>query len=163
MTGYRAFSYGFVKTFPVLSQGFEIETEMTIHAIDKNMSIENVIVEYKDRPDGSESKLNTVSDGIKVLYTMMKLWKNYRPFHFFSVLSLILLLVDTAVFVPLILIPFINTGLVLRIPTLVVCGFVALAAILSFFSGTILDVIIQKEKREFEFRRQLLSGNNEKD
>ncbi|MBE6903311.1 MAG: glycosyltransferase [Ruminococcaceae bacterium] len=161
MTGYRAFSYDFVKTFPVLSRGFEIETEMSIHAIDKNMQLENIIINYKDRPQGSESKLNTVSDGIKVLKTIARLWKNYKPFSFFSVLSLILILISAAVFIPLVFVPFLITGLVSRIPTLVVCGFVVLAAILSFFSGMILDAIIQKEKREFEFRRQLLNGKKE--
>lgn len=156
MTGYRAFSYGFVKTFPVLSRGFEIETEMTIHAIDKNMLLENVIVDYRDRPKGSESKLNTVSDGIKVMKTIVKLWKNYKPFSFFTTLAIVLILIATAFFVPLVLIPFIKYGVVERIPTLIACGFCLLSALLSFFSGMILDALIQKEKREFEFRRQML-------
>lgn len=157
MTGYRAFSYEFVKTFPVLSQGFEIETEMTIHAIDKNMSIENVVIEYKDRPEGSVSKLNTIRDGMKVLFTMAKLWKNYKPFQFFSIIALIAIVIDCAIFIPLVLVPFMRTGLVLRIPTLVACGFLLMAALLCFISGIILDVIIQKEKREFEFRRVMLN------
>ncbi len=156
MTGYRAFGYRFVKSFPVLSKGFEIETEMTIHAIDKNMSLENVVIEYKDRPQGSESKLNTVSDGLKVLGTIVRLWKNYKPFSFFSTLAAILLVISAAVFVPLVLIPFLKTGLVLRFPTLIACGFAVIAALLAFFSGMILDAIIQKEKREYEFRLQLL-------
>lgn len=158
MTGYRAFGYRFVKSFPVLSKGFEIETEMTIHAIDKNMAIQNVIIEYKDRPQGSESKLNTVSDGIKVLKTILRLWKNYKPFSFFSALSTLLVVIAAAVFIPLVLIPFIKTGLVLRIPTLIACGFMLMAAIISFFSGMILDAIVQKEKREYEFRLQLLEN-----
>ncbi len=161
MTGYRAFSRQFVKTFPVLSRGFEIETEMTIHAIDKNMSIENVIIEYKDRPEGSESKLNTVSDGIKVIKTIFRLWKNYKPFSFFSVLALILIVISAAFFIPFVLIPFIQTGFVDKIPTLIVCGFMAIAALLSFFSGLILDTIVQKEKREFEYRLQLLEKKDE--
>lgn len=156
MTGYRAFSYQFVKTFPVLSRGFEIETEMTIHAIDKNMAIDNVVVEYKDRPEGSVSKLNTVSDGIKVLRTIVRLWKIYKPFSFFSFFAAILLVAALALFIPLVLIPFVKTGVVLRFPTLICCGFVAIAALLAFFSGMILDAIIQKEKREFEYRLQLL-------
>ncbi len=156
MTGYRAFGYNFVKSFPVLSKGFEIETEMSIHAIDKNMSLENVIIEYKDRPAGSESKLNTVSDGIKVLKTIVRLWKNYKPFSFFSTIAAALVLLATIVFIPAVAIPFIQTGLVERFPTLIVCGFVIIAALLSFFSGMILDAIIQKEKREYEFRLQLL-------
>ena len=156
MTGYRAFSYRFVKSFPVLSKGFEIETEMTIHAIDKNMAIQNVIIEYKDRPQGSESKLNTVSDGLKVLKTIVRLWKNYKPLGFFSAMAAVLLVIGIAIFVPFVLIPFVKTGLVLRFPTLIACGFIVLSAFLSFFSGMILDAIVQKEKREYEFRLQLL-------
>ncbi len=156
MTGYRAFGYRFVKSFPVLSKGFEIETEMTIHAIDKNMSIENIIVEYKDRPQGSESKLNTISDGVKVIATIVRLWKNYKPFSFFSSLAALLLLIAVAFFIPLVLVPFIKTGLVVRFPTLIACGFMLIAALLAFFSGMILDAIIQKERREYEFRLQLL-------
>lgn len=161
MTGYRAFSYQFVKTFPVLSRGFEIETEMTIHAIDKNMSLENVVIEYKDRPEGSVSKLNTVSDGIKVLKTIVKLWKNYKPFSFYTLISAILMAVSVALFIPLVLIPFIQTGTVARFPTAIFCGFGALAAVISFFCGTLLDAIVQKEKREFEYRLQLLEQRYE--
>lgn len=160
MTGYRGFSYEFVKSFPVLSRGFEIETEMTAHALDKNMHIEEIVIQYQDRPEGSESKLNTVSDGIKVIMTIVRLCKLYRPLFFFTVISLMLILLAAAVFIPLVLIPFVRTGLVDRIPTLVICGFTVLAAIISFFSGLILDSIVQKEKREFEFRLQVL--NNEK-
>ncbi len=156
MTGYRAFSYQFVKSFPVLSKGFEIETEMTIHAVDKNMAVENVIIEYRDRPEGSESKLNTVADGIAVLKTIVSLWKNYKPLNFFSVLSLGLLLIAAFVFVPVVLIPYLQTGLVANFPTLIVCGFVVMAALMSFFNGMILDTLMKKEKREFEFRLQLL-------
>ena len=157
MTGYRAFSYRFVKTFPVVSHGFEIETEMTIHAITMNMLVKNELVDYRDRPEGSVSKLNTVSDGIKVLMTIFNLFRNYKPMQFFSVLALILLIIDAAVFIPLVLIPFNQTGLVERFPTLIVCGFVAIAAILSFFNGMVLDAIMQKERREFEFRLMLLN------
>ena len=157
MTGYRAFSYRFVKTFPVVSHGFEIETEMTIHAITMNMLVKNELVDYRDRPEGSVSKLNTVSDGIKVLMTIFNLFRNYKPMQFFSALALILLIIDAAVFIPLVLIPFNQTGLVERFPTLIVCGFVAIAAILSFFNGMVLDAIMQKERREFEFRLMLLN------
>ena len=157
MTGYRAFSYRFVKTFPVVSHGFEIETEMTIHAITMNMLVKNELVDYRDRPEGSVSKLNTVSDEIKVLMTIFNLFRNYKPMQFFSVLALVLLIIDAAVFIPLVLIPFNQTGLVERFPTLIVCGFVAIAAILSFFNGMVLDAIMQKERREFEFRLMLLT------
>ncbi len=160
MTGYRGFSYEFAKSFPVLSRGFEIETEMTAHALDKNMHIEEIVIQYQDRPEGSESKLNTVSDGMKVIMTIIRLCKLYRPLFFFTMISLALILLAAAVFIPLVLIPFVRTGLVDRIPTLVICGFTVLAAIVSFFSGMILDSIVQKEKREFEFRLQVL--NNEK-
>lgn len=160
MTGYRAFSYQFVKTFPVLSEGFEIETEMTIHAIDKNMHIESILVDYRDRPEGSVSKLNTISDGIKVLCTILKLFKNYKPFQFFSLIALFLISLSLIVFIPLVLIPFLKTGLVERIPTLVVCGFAVMAAILSFFCGMILDTITQNEKREFEFHLQNLKKDD---
>ena len=159
MTGYRAMSYQFVKTFPVLSRGFEIETEMTIHSVDKNMAVDNVVVGYRDRPAGSESKLNTVSDGIKVLKTIVRLWKNYRPLSFFSMIALVLIIIAAAVFIPVILGPYINTGLVPNFPTLIVLGFMVMAAIIFVASGLILDTIIQKEKREFEFRLVSLQGN----
>lgn len=151
MTGYRAFNYKFVKTFPVLSSGFEIETEMTIHAVNFKMQVENVVVDYRDRPEGSESKLNTFQDGFKVLMTIVKLFKNYKPFGFFGMVCLALMLVAAIMFFP-VLFEFFETGLVLRFPTLIVSGFLALAAIQSFFSGMILSAITQKEKREFEYR-----------
>ncbi len=152
MTGYRAFSYRFVKTFPVLSRGFEIETEMTIHAISNNMSIENIIVDYRDRPAGSESKLNTFRDGFKVIFTVFNLFRNYKPLEFFSLLSAALLVLSAAVFIPIVLVPYFATGLVEHFPTLIVCGFVAVAAIIAFWGGMVLDAIRQKERREFEFR-----------
>lgn len=149
MTGYRAFSYGFVKTFPVLSKGFEIETEMTIHAVNNNMYIENVVVEYRDRPEGSESKLSTYSDGTRVLWTILKLFKNYKPFRFFTGLALILLLVAAIVFAP-VFATYLETGFVGRFPTLIVCGFVGLAAVQAFFSGMILSDIANQNRRQFE-------------
>ena len=158
MTGYRAFSYSFVKTFPVLSKGFEIETEMSIHAIDKNMQIENVVVEYRDRPDGSESKLNTYSDGMKVLKTIMKLYRTYKPFCFFGYLALFIALIAVAFFIP-VFIEYINTGLVRRFPTLIVCGFVVIAAIQSLFTGLMLQTMVQKNKQDFEI--ELIKANEE--
>ena len=152
MTGYRAFSYRLIKTFPVLSRGFEIETEMTIHAISMNMSVENVIIEYRDRPEGSESKLNTFSDGMRVLKTILNLFRNYRPLQFFSLVAAILLIIDLVVFISQVWLPFRETHVVEKFPTLIVCGFVGLSALLSFFSGMILDSLWQKERREFEFR-----------
>lgn len=149
MTGYRAFSYQFVKTFPVLSRGFEIETEMSIHAIDKNMQISNVIVTYRDRPEGSHSKLNTYSDGFKVLKTIIKLYKNYKPFPFFLTLALLLAALSLTFFIP-VFVDFLHTGLVDKIPTLITSGFVMLAAIQSFFTGMILSSITEKNRQDFE-------------
>lgn len=151
MTGYRAFNYKFVKTFPVISAGFEIETEMTIHAVNYKMQVENVVVDYRDRPEGSESKLNTFSDGFKVLRKIVQLFKNYKPFGFFGIISLLLVIVAALFFTP-ILIEYIKTGLVPKFPTLIVCGFMVLAAIQSFFSGMILSQLAAKERREFESR-----------
>ena len=155
MTGCRAFSYQFVKTFPVLSKGFEIETEMTIHAVDKNMRIETVIVDYRDRPEGSESKLNTFSDGSKVLMTIARLFKNYKPFSFFSFFSAILMVVAIALFIP-VLVQYFQSGLVERFPTLIVSGFIALAAIQAFFAGLVLNTIVVKEKQDFEHKLQVI-------
>ncbi len=149
MTGYRAFSYQFVKTFPVLSKGFEIETEMTIHAADKNMQVDNVIIEYRDRPEGSESKLNTYSDGAKVLMSIAKLYRNYKPMNFFGLLALVLALISVGFFIP-VLMEFIATGLVPKFPTLIACGFAMMAAIQSVFAGLVLSAGAQRSRQEFE-------------
>lgn len=149
MTGYRAFSYAFVKTFPVLSKGFEIETEMTIHTVDKNMLYKNVVIQYRDRQEGSYSKLNTYSDGIKVIFTIFRLFKNYRPLEFFSLVALVLAALSAGFFIP-VFVSFLRTGLVEKIPTLIVCGFAAIAALISFFSGVVLDTIKQKNRQDFE-------------
>ncbi|MBO5999517.1 MAG: glycosyltransferase [Lachnospiraceae bacterium] len=155
MTGYRAFSYDFVKTFPVLSRGFEIETEMTIHAVYNHLQIANVVIEYRDRPEGSTSKLSTVSDGFKVLATIFNLYRHYKPLHFFGALSFILIVVAVAFFIP-VLADYLRTGLVERFPTLIVCGFVLMAAMQSFFAGMILSNMARNDRREFETRRNLL-------
>jgi Glycosyltransferases involved in cell wall biogenesis len=157
MTGYRAFSYQFVKTFPVLSKGFEIETEMSIHAIDKNMFVENEVIEYRDRPEGSVSKLNTYSDGFKVLRTIGRLYRTYKPMAFFGILSIILALLSLAFFIP-VMVDYAKTGLVLKFPTLIVCGFVMLAAIQSLFTGLMLQTIVQKNRQDFEM--QLINLKN---
>ena len=150
MTGYRAFSYRFVKTFPVLSKGFEIETEMTIHAVDKSMYVKNTVITYRDRPEGSESKLNTFQDGFKVLRTIIRMLRNYRPLRFFGFMSLFMMLLALILFVP-VFGEYLATGLVPRIPTLIVSGFLVIAALISLFSGLILHMIAQKDKRDFEF------------
>lgn len=149
MTGYRAFSYRFVKTFPVLSKGFEIETEMSIHSVDKNMLVENVVIDYRDRPAGSESKLNTYSDGMKVIFTILRMFKTYRPAGFFGSIAALLAIISIAFFIP-VLIAYSQTGLVLQFPTLIVCGFVMIAALLSFFAGQILETIHQKYRQDHE-------------
>lgn len=158
MTGYRAFSYQFVKTFPVLSKGFEIETEMSIHAVDKNMLVENVIIDYRDRPDGSESKLNTYSDGAKVLKTIMGLYKNYKSMQFFGLLAAILMIIALAMFMP-VFVGYLKTGLVPNFPTLIVSGFIAMAALQSFFAGLVLSTIVQKDRQLFEYKLQMVQMN----
>lgn len=155
MTGYRAFSYNFAKTFPVLSKGFEIETEMTIHAVNNNMAIDNVIVEYRDRPEGSVSKLNTYSDGFKVLFTIVRLFRNYKPFKFFTLISAVLAALSIGFFIP-VLVAYVRTGMVDKFPTLFVCCFVMLAAIQSFFAGLILSNDAMRSRRDFEFRLNLI-------
>lgn len=151
MTGYRAFSYDFVKMFPVLSKGFEIETEMTIHALDKNFLIREVQVQYRDRPEGSESKLNTISDGIKVLKTIARLFKEYKPALFFSLLSGLFLIISAIFLVP-VFIDYFETGLVLRFPTLLFGLFIAIAALLFLVCGIILEVIVVKSKQFYELK-----------
>ena len=155
MTGYRAFSYQFVKTFPVLSKGFEIETEMSIHAVDKNMLVRNVVIDYRDRPEGSQSKLNTYSDGFKVLATIGRLFRNYKPMNFFGLLSAFLLVVAAVLFIPVFII-FLKTGEVPNFPTLIVSGFVAMASLQSLFSGMILSTLAEKDRQEFEHWLQLV-------
>lgn len=155
MTGFRTFSYGFVKTFPILSKGFEIETEMTIHAVYNQLQIDNVIVDYRDRPEGSVSKLNTYADGFRVLGTIFRLYRDYKPFGFFSLFALLLAVVSVLFFIP-VLAEYFATGLVLKFPTLIVCGFVMLAAIQSFFAGLMLSNSAQKNRRDFEYRYTLV-------
>lgn len=149
MTGYRAFSRLFVKSFPVLSKGFEIETEMTIHALDKNFLLEEIPVTYRDRPEGSESKLNTVSDGMKVLKTIASLFRDYKPLLFFSCASIICLLLGIGFFVP-VFVSYIYTGLVEKIPTIIVSGVVFTVGILLWICGLILDVVVTKHRQLYE-------------
>lgn len=160
MTGYRAFSYAFVKTFPVLSKGFEIETEMTIHAVHNNMQVDNVIVEYRDRPEGSVSKLNTYADGCKVLGTIFRLFRVYKPMRFFAWLAFVLTVIAAAFFIP-ILIEFLETHLVPKFPTLFVCCFVEMAAIQSLFAGMILNNLSEKNRRDFEMELNRISMEQE--
>ena len=161
MTGYRAFSYEFVKTFPVLSEGFEIETEMSIHAADKRLRVENVVVTYRDRPEGSVSKLNTFSDGFKVLRTIGRLFRTYRPMEYFGLLSAVLMLLGVLFVIP-VLEDYAQTGMVARFPTLIVCGFVMLAAIISFFAGLLLMTLRMKDRQEFEMRLHAASDQKKR-
>lgn len=151
MTGYRAFSYQFIKTFPVISKGFEIETEMTIHAVYNNMQIENVIVDYRDRPEGSVSKLNTYVDGMKVLGVISKLFRVYKPLKFFGGLAICLLLGAAILFIPILLL-FFEIGTVPNFPTLIVSGFMAIGGMQAFFAGLVLANIGEKDRRDFEYK-----------
>lgn len=161
MTGYRAFSRLFVKTYPVLSKGFEIETEMSIHALDKNFRLVNIPVDYRDRPAGSQSKLNTYSDGAKVLATIFRLVKDYKPLVFFSTVALLLAAVALILFTPVFL-DYLNTGLVPRFPTLIVAGFLFLGGLLTFCCGLILDTVIKKDRQNFELWLNLFRATEEK-
>ncbi len=158
MTGYRAFSKTFVKSFPVISGGFEIETEMTIHALDKRMKLENVLIDYRDRPEGSVSKLNTVSDGVKVLKTIATLFKQYRPFTFFTILSILCLLVGVAFFIPPLL-GYLDTGLVEKFPSLIAASFFGIIAIQLFVGGLVLESIARKDRQNFELHLINLEEN----
>ncbi len=149
MTGYRAFSYNFAKTFPILSKGFEIETEMTIHAIDKNFTLKEVPIQYRDRPEGSVSKLNTFSDGFKVIKTIATLFKEYRPAFFFNILGTIILIISIFMGIP-VLVEYFKTGLVPRFPTLIVASIFLVISLLLYSIGIILQVIVKKHRQLFE-------------
>lgn len=160
MTGYRAFSYEFVKGFPVLSKGFEIETEMTIHAVDKNFKLVEIPVTYRDRPEGSVSKLNTYSDGFKVLKTIMTLFKEYRPALFFNIFALLFLVICLILGIP-VLSEYFKTGLVPRFPSLIVAGVSLCISIFLWITGIILQVIAKKHRQLYELYLNLLSKDNE--
>lgn len=158
MTGYRAFSRRFVKLFPVMSEGFEIETEMTIHALDKRFIIVEKPIEYSDRKEGS-SKLNTVKDGFKILKIIFSLFKDYRPLLFFGIVAAVLFGVSLILFIP-VLVEYFKIGLVPRFPTLITAGFLAIAGLLSFFTGLCLDVIISQHRKDFELKRIAFDNEN---
>ncbi|MDR0221760.1 MAG: glycosyltransferase family 2 protein [Lachnospiraceae bacterium] len=161
MTGYRAFSRPFVKGFPVLSTGFEIETEMTVHALDKRFLLHEMAIEYSDRPKGSESKLRTGRDGARVLATIFRLFKDYRPLLFFGIVSAVFFLVGALMFlVPLI--EYLSTGLVLHFPTLIVSGFILLGAMLSLVCGLILDTLRKQHLQDYELMLNILNSQQER-
>ena len=149
MTGYRAFSYEFVKTFPILSKGFEIETEMTIHSLDKNLLLKEIPVDYRDRPEGSVSKLNTFKDGYKVIKTIINLFKEYKPMMFFGYISILFLMISIIFAIP-VFIEYFKTGLVPRFPTLIFSGFMLIISILMLVCGIILDVVVKKHRELYE-------------
>ena len=156
MTGYRAFSPLFVKSFPVISKGFEIETEMTIYALDKNIYIKELPIEYRDRPEGSESKLNTISDGLKVLNMIVQLFREYKPLGFFTWIAALFGLCGIGFFIP-VFIDYLNTGLVERFPTLIVAGFLVVAGLLFWMCGVILQVVVKKHKQMAEVQMNIIS------
>lgn len=158
MTGYRAFNYEFVKSFPILSKGFEIETEMSIHALDKNFKLLEIPVTYRDRPAGSVSKLNTYKDGLRVLKTIARLFRDYKPFAFFGWLGLFCCLAATVLFAP-VFSGYLHTGLVPKFPTLIVCSGLYVVSFLLWASGVILEVIAKKHRQLFELYLNLLSSN----
>ena len=149
MTGYRAFSYQFAKSYPALSKGFEIETEMTIHAIDKNFTLKEIPVQYRDRPAGSVSKLNTYKDGVKVIKTIATLFKEYKPGLFFNIISLLIFIIAAILAIP-VFVEYMNTGLVPRFPTLIVACILLVICLLLTTTSIILQVIVKKNKQIFE-------------
>lgn len=161
MTGMRGFSYEFVKSFPVSSKEFEIETEMTIFALNHNFLIEEIAVDYKDRIDGSESKLSTFSDGYKVISLLFGLFRDIKPLFFFSLVTFIMLLIAGAYFFP-VLIDFLRTGYVEKVPTLIMVSLVAIVAVIIFFTGVVLHVIRKQHDENFEHNLTLISQNKKR-
>ena len=159
MTGFRAFSRDFVKSFPVTSKGFEIETEMTVFALDHNFRIMEMPIEYRDRPEGSESKLNTYSDGLRVLSTISRLFRDARPFAFFGTISFLLSLVFLGFFIP-IFINFLQTGIVEKIPTLIVLIGLFIVIVVNFYCGLILEVLKKQSRDNFEWHLTALKSKN---
>ena len=160
MTGYRAFGRAFAKTFPILSRGFEIETEMTIHALDKNMLVLSVPVAYRDRPTGSTSKLRTIPDGLRVLWTIVRLFKNYHPLFFFSFLGALFFAAASALAIP-VLAEYARTGLVPHFPKLITSGVFLTLSMLFWVTGLMLDTINQKHRQLFELHLNSVGGKVE--
>ena len=161
MTGMRGFSYEFVKSFPISSKEFEIETEMTIFALNHNFLIKELPIEYRDRMDGSESKLNTFSDGYKVISLLFGLFRDIKPLFFFSLVTLVLLIIAGLYFFP-ILIDFYRTGFVVKVPTLITVGVVAIVAVIIFFTGVVLHVIRKQHDENFEHHLNLIAQNKKR-
>ena len=158
MTGMRGFSYEFVKSFPISSKEFEIETEMTIFALNHNFLIKELPIEYKDRMEGSESKLNTFSDGYKVISLLFGLFRDVKPLFFFSLITLVLLIIASMYFFP-VLIGFFRTGFVEKVPTLITVGVVVIVAVIIFFTGVVLHVIRKQHDENFEHYLTMITQN----
>ena len=148
MTGYRAFSFTFVKTYPVLSRGFEVETEMTIHSLNNNLRLFELPIQYRDRPEGSVSKLDTVGDGIKVMSTIFRMIREYKPLPFFGGLGALLGLVGV-VLCGMVTMEFVHTGMVARFPTLIGAVMLVIAGLLLIATGIVLDVIAKNDRKTF--------------
>lgn len=149
MSGYRVFNKKFVKTMPVNSAGFEIETEMTLHTLDKKFLIKEIPIQYRDRPEGSYSKLNTFSDGMRVLKTILWVFKDYKPLAFFSILSSLFFILSLFVGVPVI-IEYFQTSYVSKIPSAVLSVGLMLISLISLFSGFILDTVVKQHRESYE-------------
>ena len=160
-TIFNSDSYEFVKSFPISSKEFEIETEMTIFALNHNFLIKELPIEYRDRMDGSESKLNTFSDGYKVISLLFGLFRDIRPLFFFSLVTLVLLIIAGLYFFP-ILIDFYRTGFVEKVPTLITVGVVAIVAVIIFFTGVVLHVIRKQHDENFEHHLNLIAQNKKR-
>ncbi len=149
MTGYRGFNKLFVKSFPVMSSGFQIETEFTIHALDKRFKLVEIPIDYRDRPEGSESKLNTFSDGLKVLMTIFKMCKDYKPLIFFSLWSLLFFIVGLLIGIPVVG-EFVRSGFISKIPSAILATGVMTFSILLLITGLILDTVVNNDKKQYE-------------
>lgn len=160
MTGCRAFNRTFVKSFPVLSKGFEIETEMSIHALDKRFLIAEIPIAYRDRPEGSESKLNTFQDGYRVLKTILKLYKDYKPLSFFGLIALLLFLLGSVMMIP-VLSGYFKTGLVVKFPTLIVAIGLLTSSLVSLACGLMLDTVKKHSDQFYELALNMLEMNKD--
>lgn len=159
MTGYRGFSRAFVKSFPVMSSGFQIETEFTIHALDKRFRLVEVPIQYRDRPEGSESKLNTFSDGFKVIMTIVKMFKDYKPFLFFMLGFALFFILGLLVGLPVI-IEFAKTGFIDKMPSAILASSLMVLAVLSLVTGLILDTVVSNAKKEYELNLYRVYAEN---
>ncbi|OUQ11193.1 glycosyl transferase [Enterococcus cecorum] len=161
MTGYRAFNKIFVKSFPVMSSGFQIETEFTIHALDKRFKLLEIPIEYRDRPEGSESKLNTYSDGLKVVFTILKMFKDYKPLLFFGFFFLLFFILGLFIGGPVIY-EFMETGFITKVPSALLATGLMIISFLSLFTGLILDTVVMNQKKDYELQLQGFYANYKK-